>query len=748
MNKDHADKPTDRIKIFRYYLPILSIFFLALPNKLMADEPSTQSNYHLRADKEFLSPLLRRILPQLPLELIVLYNEDRITTKRPRPENFASKKQYKENVISWKKSNFPALKNKVIADLDKKLMDVRPIKNFAMLPMNTVRITNRKSLLAFIHHPNIASVYEDTPLHANTDKSLPLIQQPKAISSTYRGTGTTVTVLDSGADYTHNDFGGCSSPGVPASCKIVVSLDLAPDDGSLDDSDHGTHVSAIIAQTAPGVQLAILDVFNGSSSSSSTVIDGINWSITNQATYNIVAINMSLGDGLKYTSPCNNWRFNPFYTPIQDARDADILPIAASGNEAYTDGISRPACTPGAISVGATYDANVGGINYGVCSDSSSSADKVVCFSNSASYLDLLAPGSLISAAGVTMAGTSQASPHVAAAVAILREAYSGDSLDGTLARLSSNGTLVTDQRNNIVTPRINIYRALGAVNDTFIKAIAINSTSGQISIDNSQASKEINEPDHSGNSGGHSIWWNWEAPDNGQLILDTSNSDIDTLLSVYSGTTLDTLTLLAENDDNAQLSDGTSLLLLQVTAGETYNIAVDGKNGAVGNVYLNWTLKPNAQADLSVTALPSLTTPTLGKTLTLTINASNLGPDDATNILASVNFSLGFLIINQPSECQPIASNVIACQLPLLTSGASKDFNIEIQTTELGTMTINASIDSDLPDNNTANNFNSSNIYIVSTTTQVPMLPLWAMLLLFIGLSATVRSALQNSEH
>jgi len=88
-------------------------------------------------------------------------------------------------------------------------------------------------------------------------------------------------------------------------------------------------------------------------------------------------------------------------------------------------------------------------------------ADKVTCFSDSASFLTMLAPGSQIMAAGISMNGTSQAAPHVAGAVAVLRAAFPGESLDQTVTRLT-NGVMVTDSRNNIVKPRLSLPMALG----------------------------------------------------------------------------------------------------------------------------------------------------------------------------------------------------------------------------------------------------------------------------------------------
>jgi subtilisin family serine protease len=99
---------------------------------------------------------------------------------------------------------------------------------------------------------------------------------------------------------------------------------------------------------------------------------------------------------------------------------AGIIPVVAAGNNAFLNGIAGPACTPSALSVGAVYAANYGSVGWSACTDNATAADKVVCFSNSASFLGMLAPGAIITAGGQTMGGTSQASPFVAATVGLL----------------------------------------------------------------------------------------------------------------------------------------------------------------------------------------------------------------------------------------------------------------------------------------------------------------------------------------
>jgi hypothetical protein len=134
--------------------------------------------------------------------------------------------------------------------------------------------------------------------------------------------------------------------------------------------------------------------------------------------------------------------------------------IAGSGNDGHLNGIAFPACTPGILSVGAVYDANVGRLPTNSCTDETTRTDQVTCFSNSASYLTMLAPGAVITAAGLSLVGTSQATPHVSGAVAVLRAAFPSDSLARTVSRLVANGVQVIDHGNGIPKPRLNLFGA------------------------------------------------------------------------------------------------------------------------------------------------------------------------------------------------------------------------------------------------------------------------------------------------
>jgi hypothetical protein len=110
----------------------------------------------------------------------------------------------------------------------------------------------------------------------------------------------------------------------------------------------------------------------------------------------------------------------------------------------------------------------------------------------------------------------------------------------------------------------------------------------------NRLATKEPGEPGHAGNTGGHSVWFKWTAPNSGKFSFSTnqfgdgvcSGNPLDTLLAVYTGDAYP-LTEVVSNDDGGACEDGSSRVAFEAVEGDSYEIAIDGKNGAVGNLEL-----------------------------------------------------------------------------------------------------------------------------------------------------------------
>ncbi len=133
--------------------------------------------------------------------------------------------------------------------------------------------------------------------------------------------------------------------------------------------------------------------------------------------------------------------------------------------------------------------------------------------------------------------------------------------------------------------------------NDSFASATGIAGASGNITGTTRSATRETGEPRPLsvwGNNGS-SIWYSWTATDTGTLSLSTVGSNYDTMLAIYTGSAVRALTVLpgGANDDFG--TGLTSSVSVNVTAGTTYRIVIDGYRRTSGNTKLNWLLTPTA---------------------------------------------------------------------------------------------------------------------------------------------------------
>jgi subtilisin family serine protease len=347
------------------------------------------------------------------------------------------------------------------------MAESRVLQRYSHLPMMAMDLPDKADRDRLRKNPLVRAIYPNRILYTQLTESLPLIRQSLPAELGYGGFGTTIAILDTGLDYTRPEFGNCTAPGAPADCRVIEAVDIAEDDGNRDENGHGTHVGAIAAAVAPEAGLVALDVFDGETSSDALLLSAINWAIAHQVDFNIVALNLSLGDGARHTSPCGDPLTNPYVVPVANAREAGIVMVAAAGNQGYADGLNSPACTPDVVSVGAVYDDAVGGISYDSCTDDVTDADQIACFSNSADFLSIWAPGALITAVGTIRAGTSQAAPHVVGTAAVLRAAFPEENVAETVDRLTTSDATITDPRNGSALPRLDEQQALGVASES-----------------------------------------------------------------------------------------------------------------------------------------------------------------------------------------------------------------------------------------------------------------------------------------
>ncbi len=255
------------------------------------------------------------------------------------------------------------------------------------------------------NNPNVAFVeenYKATAIGQTVPWGIPHIKANVAHSAGITGSGVKVAILDTGIDATHEDLtvaGGAS----------FVSGEPNP---LVDGNGHGTHVAGTVAAlnnslgvlgAAPNATLYAVKVLGADGSGTyAGIAQGIEWSITNK----MDVINMSLGGSQGSTT---------LQQAVDNAYNSGIVVVAAAGNsgsQGKRNTIGYPAKYASVIAVGAIDSKNVR-----------------ASFSSVGNELEVMAPGvsvlSTVPGNGyASYNGTSMASPHVAAAAALIIEKY------------------------------------------------------------------------------------------------------------------------------------------------------------------------------------------------------------------------------------------------------------------------------------------------------------------------------------
>ena len=127
--------------------------------------------------------------------------------------------------------------------------------------------------------------------------------------------------------------------------------------------------------------------------------------------------------------------------------------------------------------------------------------------------------------------------------------------------------------------------------NDDFSNAIRISGPSGRTTGSNVNATVEPGE----GAFNARSVWWQWQAPSSGPVVIDTAGSSFDTILHVLPGTRFEGLSNRVAYDGG----DGKQArVTLGVTEGTVYRLRVAGwprhleEGGAQGDIVLSWNLE------------------------------------------------------------------------------------------------------------------------------------------------------------
>jgi subtilisin family serine protease len=241
--------------------------------------------------------------------------------------------------------------------------------------------------------------------------------------------GSAVAVLDTGADLVNPDLvvaGGtnCVKPGTPPA----------------DDNGHGTHVAGVVAArndgrgvvgVAPGTRIYAVKVLNNKAAGTlSQLLCGLDWVTANAAALGIRVANMSISGTGANDNACGQVSSDAEHRAICTATQAGVTFVVAAGNAGKSFAATIPAAYPEVLTTTAMTDTDGAPGARGApppCRKSEKD-DTAGTYSNyAATAADaahaIAAPGTCVvsdkpGGGTATYFGTSQASPHVAGAVA------------------------------------------------------------------------------------------------------------------------------------------------------------------------------------------------------------------------------------------------------------------------------------------------------------------------------------------
>jgi len=304
--------------------------------------------------------------------------------------------------------------------------------------------------------PDVLCIYEDLPVRALLDYSVPHITVPRAWEDGLTGQGVGIAVVDTGIDPEHRDF----------EARIEASADFTGE-GIEDLNGHGTHCASIAAGSgvksegkyrgvAPGASLYIAKCLDSRGNGMmSDVMAGIEWAVDQ----GVQVISLSLG------TPGPSDGSDALSEMCDAAVDAGVVTCVAAGNDGpgpYT--VGAPGCAEKVITVGAASD-----------------LDKIASFSSRGPTRDgrlkpdVVLPGVDIVAArahGTSMgkvvndfytsaSGTSMATPHAAGVCALLLESEPDLSPEEIKERLSVTAIDIDPDAYAQGQGRVDAWRAL-----------------------------------------------------------------------------------------------------------------------------------------------------------------------------------------------------------------------------------------------------------------------------------------------
>jgi subtilisin family serine protease len=299
-----------------------------------------------------------------------------------------------------------------------------------------------------------------------------------------RGGGQTVAVIDSGIAYDHIALGG----GLGAAYKVVGGWDFAENDANpYDDGPagfHGTHVAGIIGSgdrrytgVAPDADLVALRVFDDNGGGTlARVEEALRWVHNNRHTFAnpITTVNLSLGTTWNSTNVPDWAQLEDEFRQLE--QDGIFIAVAAGNSFATyrSAGLSYPAASQYVVPVASVNSS-------GQFSSFSQRSDRVLAAPGERIQSTL--PDHFYGGDGVkndfgATSGTSMASPYVAGASVLLREAMAAMgrtniTQDILYDWLKNNADMFFDSATNANYSRLNLQKAL----DTLVGADEFGST-------------------------------------------------------------------------------------------------------------------------------------------------------------------------------------------------------------------------------------------------------------------------------
>jgi hypothetical protein len=473
-------------------------------------------------------------------------------------------------------------------------------------------LVDASELAALAKDSRVVSIEYDRPMKKHLEVSLPLIGVPGLHTIGGTGAGYAVAQIDDGIERNHAFLGASRLyPGREAcfldtnDCPNGTSEQIGTGAAAAaPGASHGTHTAGIAIGNrasgspnkgvAPAAKLVPINIFGPNETVSQTTIlrafehvEDLVLEASGANPLKIASVNMSVGGGAS-AGICDADADMALLKPIIDAlRAKGVLSVVSAGNDGKTSEMSFPACLSTILSVAAT--SRTGGV--------------VASYTNISPSTDVFAPGgelvgdcvisSVPGNAFGAKCGTSMAAPHVAGAVAILRQMVPAATACQIEDALKATGPATPDTRpgGSVTKRRIRVHQArarlltpVAPANDNFAAASVIPSNATQYSTfgSNVAATFEAGERHYIVSTSNRSVWWKWRPTESGPVTIDTLGSGFDTVLAVYRGATSVTRygALVASNDNVAALTKQ-SRVAFDAVAGQTYHIVVAGKTAA-----------------------------------------------------------------------------------------------------------------------------------------------------------------------